>query len=97
MTYVQMFPFDRIKIDKSFVQSMTQRAADAAIVLAIAGLGRSLDIPTVAEGVETAEQLVALRAAGCSFAQGYLFGRPVPAAELDFKTPEALRRDSKAA
>ena len=97
MTYVQMFPFDRIKIDKSFIQNMTQRAADAAIVLAIAGLGRSLDIPTVAEGVETAEQLVALRAAGCSFAQGYLFGRPVPAAELDFKTPEALRRDSKAA
>jgi diguanylate cyclase (GGDEF)-like protein len=97
MTYVQMFPFDRIKIDKSFIQNMTQRAADAAIVVAIAGLGRSLEVPTVAEGVETTEQLVALRAAGCSFAQGYLFCRPLPAAELKFETPEALRLASKAA
>lgn len=97
MTYVQMFPFDRIKIDKSFIQNMTQRAADAAIVCAIAGLGHNLHIPMVAEGVETVEQLAALRAIGCSFAQGYLFSRPVPAVELDFEIPEALRQASRAA
>jgi EAL domain-containing protein (putative c-di-GMP-specific phosphodiesterase class I) len=94
MTYLQMFPFDRIKVDQSFIQNMTHQAADAAIVCAIAGLGRSLDIPTVGEGVETVEQLVALRAAGCNLAQGFLFSRPLPMAELAFETPDVLRRDS---
>jgi diguanylate cyclase (GGDEF)-like protein len=97
MTYLQRFPFDRIKIDQSFIQNMTHYAVDAAIVCAIAGLGRSLDIPTVGEGVETVEQLVALRAAGCNLAQGYLFNHPVPLAELTFEVPEALLQDPKAA
>ena len=51
MTYLQMFPFDRIKIDRTFIQNMTHHAADAAIVCSIAGLGRNLGIATVAEGV----------------------------------------------
>jgi diguanylate cyclase (GGDEF)-like protein len=97
MTYLQMFPFDRIKIDQSFIRSMTDHAAGAAIVCAIAGLGRTLDIATTAEGVETVEQLVFLRAAGCQFAQGYLFSRPVPASKLTFELPDALRRNLKAA
>jgi diguanylate cyclase (GGDEF)-like protein len=97
MTYLQMFPFDHIKIDQSFIKSMTDHAAGAAIVCAIAGLGRTLDIATTAEGVETMEQLVFLRAAGCQFAQGYLFARPVPAPELTFELPDALRRHLKAA
>jgi diguanylate cyclase (GGDEF)-like protein len=97
MTYVQMFPFDRIKIDQSFTQNMTHHAADAAIVVAIVGLGRSLDIPTVAEGVETMDQLIALRAAGCNLAQGYLFSRPLPVAELTFEIPDVLLQDPKAA
>jgi diguanylate cyclase (GGDEF)-like protein len=97
MTYLQMFPFDRIKIDQSFIQNMTHHEADAAIVVAIVGLGRSLDIPTVGEGVETVEQLVALRAAGCTLAQGYLFGRPLPMAELTFEVPDVLLHDPKAA
>jgi diguanylate cyclase (GGDEF)-like protein len=82
LTYLQMFPFDRIKIDRSFIQNMTHDATGAAIVCAIAGLGRNLDIATTAEGVETVEQLEFLRAAGCQSAQGYLFSRPVPASEL---------------
>ena len=57
MRYLQMFPFDKIKIDKSFIQSMTTHSDSAAIVCAITGLGRGLDIETTAEGVETAEQL----------------------------------------
>jgi diguanylate cyclase (GGDEF)-like protein len=97
MTYLQMFPFDRIKIDRTFIQNMTHQAADAAIVCSIAGLGRNLGIATVAEGVETQEQLIALRAAGCQLAQGYLFSRPVPASELAFDRPIALRQDPRAA
>jgi diguanylate cyclase (GGDEF)-like protein len=91
MRYLQMFPFDRIKIDKSFIQSMTTHSDSAAIVCAIAGLGRGLDIETTAEGVETAEQLAFLRTAGCQLGQGYLFSRPVPLAQLSFEQPEALR------
>jgi diguanylate cyclase (GGDEF)-like protein len=91
MRYLQMFPFDRIKIDKSFIQSMTTHSDSAAIVCAIAGLGRGLDIETTAEGVETAEQLAFLRTAGCQLGQGYLFSRPVPLAQLSFDQPEALR------
>jgi diguanylate cyclase (GGDEF)-like protein len=82
LTYVRMFPFDRIKIDRSFIQNMTRDAASAAIVSAVAGLGRNLDIATTAEGVETREQLELVRAAGCQSVQGYLFSRPVPLSEL---------------
>ncbi len=91
MKYLQMFPFDKIKIDKSFIQSMTTHTDSAAIVCAIAGLGRALDIETTAEGVETAEQFTFLRSAGCELAQGYLFSRPVPAAQLTFERPAALK------
>ena len=97
MTYLQMFPFDRIKIDQSFIKNMAQDATGAAIVCAIAALGRSLEIPTTAEGVETVEQLALLRAAGCQSAQGYLFNRPAPASQLTFELPEALRQGLKAA
>ena len=97
MKYLQMFPIDEIKIDKSFIQSMTNHTDCAAIVCAIAGLGRSLDIETTAEGVETMEQLMFLRTAGCQLAQGYLFSRPVPASELNFECPEAFRPGAKVA
>jgi diguanylate cyclase (GGDEF)-like protein len=82
--YLRMFPFDKIKIDKSFVREMPDRADCAAIVCAIAGLGRELDMVTVAEGVETWEQLELVRAAGCKQVQGFLFSRPCPASRLTF-------------
>jgi len=97
MRYLQMFPFEKIKIDKTFIQSMTNHPDSAAIVCAIAGLGRSLDIETAAEGVETTEQLVFLRSAGCQLAQGYLFSRPVPLSELTFSRPDAPLGDAQAA
>jgi diguanylate cyclase (GGDEF)-like protein len=97
MRYLQMFPFDQIKIDKSFIQSMTTHSDSAAIVCAITGLGRGLEIESTAEGVETKEQLAFLRTAGCQLAQGYLFSRPVPLSQLSFERPEALRSDVKAA
>ena len=82
LSYLRMFPFDRIKIDRSFVRELAKNADCAAIVSAVAGLGRSLRIGTVAEGVETEDQLLLVHAAGCTHAQGFLFGRPCPAAEL---------------
>ncbi|HEY6255786.1 MAG TPA: EAL domain-containing protein [Xanthobacteraceae bacterium] len=82
--YLRLFPFDKIKVDQSFVREMPYRTDCAAIVCAIANLGRELDMVTVAEGVETAEQLALVRAAGCKQAQGFLFSRPVPASQLTF-------------
>ena len=96
MTYLQTFPFDGLKIDQSFIRTMSDHAG-AAIVCAIAGLGRSLNIATTAEGVETTEQLTFLRAAGCQFAQGYLLGRPVPVRELVLDLPDSLRSKLRAA
>ncbi len=84
LSYLRMFPFDKIKIDKSFVAEFSNRADCAAIVCAVTGLGRTLQLDTTGEGVETAEQFELLRAAGCTQVQGFLFNRPVPASELDF-------------
>ncbi len=83
-SYLQMFPFDKIKIDRSFVRELSTRADCAAIVCAIIGLARTLDIETTAEGVETLDQFELLRAAGCGLAQGYLFGKPCRNSELSF-------------
>jgi diguanylate cyclase (GGDEF)-like protein len=85
LSYLRMFPFDKIKIDRSFVRELSQNADCASIVSAVANLGRSLRIRTVAEGIETDNQLTLARAAGCTHAQGFLFGRPCPASELKFR------------
>ncbi len=82
LSYLRMFPFDKIKIDRSFVNEISTRSDCAAIVCAITSLARTLNIVTTAEGVETHDQYLLLRTAGCSLAQGYLLGRPVPPAEL---------------
>ncbi len=84
MSYLLSFPFDKIKIDRKFVADLPTRNDCAAIVGAVSGLARSLNISTTAEGVETVQQVSLLRAAGCTLAQGYLFGRPCPNAELKF-------------
>ncbi len=70
------FPFDKIKIDKRFVNQLTEDADVAAIVASIVALGRALSVDVTAEGVETSEQVTLLKAAGCSIAQGFLFGVP---------------------
>jgi diguanylate cyclase (GGDEF)-like protein len=97
LSYLRMFPFDKIKIDRSFVHELAKNADCAAIVSAVAGLGRSLGIGTVAEGIETKDQLLLVRAAGCTHAQGFLFGRPCPAAELKFQRFRQRRQKIKAA
>jgi diguanylate cyclase (GGDEF)-like protein/PAS domain S-box-containing protein len=83
LSYLRSFPFDKIKIDQSFVRDLAQGGESMAIVRAIAGLGNSLGIATTAEGVETREQLTLLRREGCSEVQGFLFSEAKPAAEID--------------
>ena len=80
LSHLQQFPIDVIKIDRSFVRKMTTNASDAAIVRAVLTLGNSLGLDVVAEGVESAMEEAQLRADGCQFGQGYLYGKPVPAA-----------------
>jgi len=82
LSYLTMFPFDKIKIDQSFTMNLTRRADCAAIVSAVLALGRGLDTETVAEGVESEQHFAILRAAGVTYVQGYLFGRPCPVSEL---------------
>jgi diguanylate cyclase (GGDEF)-like protein len=80
LSYLQSFPFDKIKIDRSFIQQLLSRSGSTAIVRAITDLARALGMETTAEGVENPEQLAELRLQGCSSVQGYLFSRPVDAA-----------------
>jgi diguanylate cyclase (GGDEF)-like protein len=82
--YLTTFPVDKIKIDKSFTQGLIERAECAAVIASVLTLARGLDIATTAEGVETEEQYDMLRAAGVNLVQGYLFGQPCPADELQF-------------
>jgi diguanylate cyclase (GGDEF)-like protein len=88
LSYLRSFPFDTIKIDRSFISEVQTRDDCAAIVRAIAALGNSLHVNTTAEGVETEGQLEFLAAAGCTELQGYLFGKPVPASTV----PEMIER-----
>ncbi|SFO44153.1 PAS domain S-box-containing protein/diguanylate cyclase (GGDEF) domain-containing protein [Sphingomonas sp. OK281] len=76
LNYFRTFPFDKVKIDQSFIRDMDENPQSLAIVQAVIGLGRGLGMPVVAEGVETSEQLDRLRAEGCDVVQGYHIGRP---------------------
>ncbi|MDA9421508.1 bifunctional diguanylate cyclase/phosphodiesterase [Bradyrhizobium sp. CCBAU 53380] len=82
LSYLRSFPFDKIKIDRSFVSELATREDSMAIIRAVTGLGRSLGIITTAEGVENDVQLELLRREGCTQAQGYLFSRPRPASDV---------------
>ena len=87
LNQLTMFPFDKIKIDKSFTTNMTSRADCAAIISAVLALAQSLDIETTAEGIEKDDQLRILRLAGVTYIQGYLICHPSPASELNFHEP----------
>jgi diguanylate cyclase (GGDEF)-like protein len=82
LSYLRSFPFDKIKIDRSFVAELGRKDDCVSIIRAVTSLGSSLNMGTTAEGVETKEQLDILRAEGCTHAQGYLFGPPVPVQEI---------------
>jgi diguanylate cyclase (GGDEF)-like protein/PAS domain S-box-containing protein len=82
LSYLRSFPFDKIKIDQSFVRDLDKNKDAIAIIHAVSGLGASLGMTTTVEGVETKEQLELVRAEGCTEVQGYLFSRPQPASEV---------------
>ena len=82
LAYLSSYPFDKIKIDQSFIRDLVTKKQSMAIVRAVVGLSDSLGIRTTAEGVETEEQLVRLAAEGCNEVQGFFFSRPLPAAEI---------------
>jgi diguanylate cyclase (GGDEF)-like protein len=82
LSYLRSFPFDKIKIDQSFVRDLIAKPDSIAIIRAVSGLGRSFGMTTTAEGVETDEQLQQMRAEGCTEVQGFLYGKPMPATEI---------------
>ena len=83
LSYLQSFPFDKIKIDRSFVKDIGESTGSLNIVRAIAALAKGLGMAATAEGVETHEQLAAITSEGCTEMQGYLFSQPCPASEID--------------
>ncbi len=101
LSTLQAFPFDKIKIDKSFVQGIGQLERSTVIVRAVLGIGRGLGVPVVAEGVETQDQLAFLRAERCEVIQGYLIGKPAPIAQhrhlMEAPVKRARKRSPKAA
>ena len=79
LSYLERLPVEALKIDRSFVDGVGEKSDSTAIVYAIVSLSHALDLLTVAEGIETPQQLGRLRSMGCEFGQGYLFGPPQPA------------------
>jgi EAL domain-containing protein (putative c-di-GMP-specific phosphodiesterase class I) len=83
MSYLQRFPFDKLKIDRSFVEPLGRSAESGVMIQAMVTLGRALGLSVLAEGVETEEQRVLLRLAGCDELQGFLFAKPAPREAID--------------
>src|SRR2546425_1172260 len=83
LTYLQSFPFDKIKIDRSFVKDITENSGSLNIVRAVAALANGMGMTATAEGVETGDQLAFLAEEHCDQVQGFLFSRPLPAREIE--------------
>lgn len=89
LNYLRSFPFDKIKIDRCFVEEVASREDCQAIIRAVAGLASSLGMVTTAEGIESEEQLAQVKLAGCKQAQGHLFSKAIPAHEIQGRTVKA--------
>jgi EAL domain-containing protein (putative c-di-GMP-specific phosphodiesterase class I) len=83
LNHLQSFPFDRIKIDRSFINDIAENACSRSIVRAVTALAKSLGMVATAEGVETAQQRTAVASEGCTEMQGFLFSHPLPAREIE--------------
>jgi diguanylate cyclase (GGDEF)-like protein/PAS domain S-box-containing protein len=94
--YLRSFPFDKIKIDQSFIRDLTSKEDSVAIIRAVVGLSSSLGITTTAEGVETKEQLARLTKEGCNEVQGFFFSPPRPAAEIEHILEQTVRDEAVA-
>ncbi|WP_342352915.1 EAL domain-containing protein [Methylobacterium frigidaeris] len=97
LSNLRAFPFDKIKIDRSFIRAIDVNRETAAIMRAVLGLGRGLGLPVLAEGVETSAELAFLGAEHCHEAQGYLLGRPGPITQFADHTGEAPGEEAAAA
>ena len=97
LSYLQSFPFDRIKVDRSFVAQLGEERTSSTVVRAIVDIAASRGMHTTAEGVETEEQRATLAGLGCDEAQGYLLGRPVPIAKVAAVIAMWKMRDQNAA
>jgi EAL domain-containing protein (putative c-di-GMP-specific phosphodiesterase class I) len=100
LSYLQSFPFDKIKIDQTFIANLKRNPQSATIVRAVIGLGRGLDVPIIAEGVETNEQLEFLAGANCDQVQGYIVGKPQPIsyyADVVYGEPDEPRQSQRRA
>lgn len=93
LSYLRSFPFNKIKIDKSFIRDLTTSDSSVAIVRAVCGLANSFGASTTAEGVETDDQLTQARSEGCTEVQGYLFSKPLPASEIPDLLIRLMPRD----
>ena len=83
LSHLQRFPFDKIKIDRSFIKNIVDNVGSLNIVRAVAALASGLGVAATAEGVETQEQLDVIRSEGCIEMQGFLFSKPIPAREIE--------------
>jgi EAL domain-containing protein (putative c-di-GMP-specific phosphodiesterase class I) len=91
LSYLKRFPFDKIKIDRCFVNDVAEKDGSSAIVEAVVNIAAARNMTTTAEGVETAEQKETLRALGCTQMQGYLFSAPKPGPDVRQLFERALR------
>jgi EAL domain-containing protein (putative c-di-GMP-specific phosphodiesterase class I) len=82
LSYLRRFPFDKIKIDQSFVKNLRRGTGSIAVIRAVVGLGKALSMEVLAEGVETTDQRDILREEGCDQLQGYLYSRPCAARDV---------------
>jgi diguanylate cyclase len=92
LSTLRAFPFDKIKLDRSFMGEVEHDQQAKAVVRAVLTLGKSLNVPVLAEGVETTQQLAILRKEGCDEAQGYLLGRPKPISQIEMGQPTIARQ-----
>jgi len=97
LSYLRSFPFDNIKIDRSFIREISERDDCVAIVRAVTNMARDLNMTTIAEGVETEQQRQKVRELGCTEMQGYLFSRPRPANEIVRLFQQRAERTASAA
>jgi EAL domain-containing protein (putative c-di-GMP-specific phosphodiesterase class I) len=96
LSSLQRYPLTTLKIDRGFIANIIDRPGDAAITRALVMLSKELGLDLIAEGVETEEQEQALMALGCPSAQGYRYGRPMPAADLERLSTQGARLDERA-
>jgi EAL domain-containing protein (putative c-di-GMP-specific phosphodiesterase class I) len=95
LSYLQSFPFDKIKIDRSFIKNITESPSSLNIVRAVAALAKGLGVTATAEGVETKDQLAAITSEGCAEMQGFLMSKPLPAAEIELLFLSKLRQEAR--